>query len=87
MNATSPDKAWVDQLAHVVAVQMDRGGVHGDQRRDVLVTTVGTLDDIVGPIVIMVASTTLEHRFLVRIKNFFSISTKLIDKTICHFFD
>ena len=68
VNATSPDKAGVDQLAHVVTIQMDRGGVHGDQRRDVLVSTVGALDDVVGPIVIMVASTTLKCNILVWMK-------------------
>ena len=64
MNAPSPDEARVDQLAHVVAIKMDGGGVHGNERRHILVTTVGALDDVVGPIVIVVTSTTLENSIL-----------------------
>ena len=39
-DAAPPDEARVDQLAHVVAVQVDRGGVHGDEGRHVQVTAV-----------------------------------------------
>ena len=41
-----PDEAGVDQLAHVVPVEVDRGGVHGDEGRDVLVTPLRALDDV-----------------------------------------
>ena len=62
-----PDEPGVDQLGHVVPVQVDRRGVHGDQGRDVLVPAVGTLDDIVGPVVIVVTGATLINIFIIRL--------------------
>ena len=64
MDPPPPDEPGVDELAHVVPVQVDRGGVHGDQGRDVLVTAVRALDDVVGPVVVVVTGATLEKIFL-----------------------
>ena len=46
MDPPPPDEPGVDQLTHVVPVQVDRCGVHGDEGRDVLVTPLRTLDDV-----------------------------------------
>ena len=59
VNATSPDKSRIDQLTHVVTIQMNSGGVHGYERRNILMASVGALDDVVGPVVIMVTGATL----------------------------
>ena len=67
MDPPPPDEPGVDQLGHVVPVQVDRRGVHGDQGRDVLVPAVGTLDDIVGPVVIVVTGATLVNIFIIRL--------------------
>ena len=67
MDPPPPDEPGVDQLGHVVPVQVDRRGVHGDQGRDVLVPAVGTLDDIVGPVVIVVTGATLVNIFIIEL--------------------
>ena len=78
MNATSPDKSRIDQLTHVVTIEMNSGGVHGYERRNILMASIGALDDIVGPVVVVVAGTSLE-------KNNNSIIK--MSNIICHFSD
>ena len=63
-DAPPPDEAGVDQLTHVVPVEVHRGGVHGDQGRDIEVAPLRALDDVVGPTVVVVASTTLRRGYL-----------------------
>ena len=58
------DEAGVDQLAHVVPVEVDGGGVHGDEGRDVQVAALGALDDVVGPVVVVIARTALRRGYL-----------------------
>ena len=59
-----PDEARVDQLAHVVPVEVDRGGVHRDEGRHVEVAALRTLDDVVGPVVVVIAGTALRTGYL-----------------------
>ena len=58
------DETGVNQLAHVVPVEMDGGGVHGDQGRHVQVAALRALDDVVGPVVIVIAGTALRREYL-----------------------
>ena len=72
-DAAAADEARVDELGHVVAVEVDGGGVHGDEGRHVLVPAVRTLDDIVAPVVVVVARAALPWITLLKINIFAKI--------------
>ena len=59
------DEGLALERAHkVVAVQVDGGGVHGDEGRHVEVAPLRALDDVAGPAVVVVASAALRRRYL-----------------------
>ena len=53
------DEARVDQLGHVVAVEEDLGGVHGDESGHVVVAAVGADDRVHRPAGVVETTTTL----------------------------
>ena len=63
----SPDESRVDQLGHVVPVEEDLGGVHGDEGGHVGVAPAGALDRVHRPLRVVEATAalrTLENGYL-----------------------
>ena len=49
LHPRSPEEDLTGKISHVVAVEEDAGGVHGDEGRNLAMASGGALDDVGGP--------------------------------------